>query len=495
MFARTRSTQKEAGKAFEDACRKVKDFIHSDLKLSNDITVQARVNSRIKSRYQVYLKMRRKGLRDPDAVKDALGIRVILDVTRRSCETESDYLQRSNRLCYLVLEGVSRLDGWEALPGRLKDYIQFPKDSGYQSLHQYIICGSRRTTVEVQVRTWAMHVQAERGEAAHWWYKDMLYRPDLARSSSYRMGWRSAYQLTAKSAPDLFRMAKKQLANSRVYFYHADKVVGLWKQERATVLDAAFASNITAGLRATVLRVNGEIVANTQCISTDDVLSIECDSTQPVNPDKLVEVHTSHALSALRDHFLMYNPFAIVCMGLVKLLLTLELNSHMVSLSDAKQLCRLVRDRLQQPIGTYLFNLGCSSNSTRTLSHLLNIPPDQLVSAPYTTALAWVQQQYGPRGGIASEALSQNNNLHGFHADILRPLLDDILPRALHDPEEVFYGRRDPPPFAAGDTAVAVQSMEACWCQLVGSNCSFTTVFTPPTFNPFPFQFGKPAGC
>ena len=71
--------------------------------------------------------------------------------------------------CYRVLGIVNNL--WQPLPNKIKDYIAFPKPNGYQSLHTTVFTGDGGI-VEVQIRTEAMHEEAQYGIAAHVGYKE-----------------------------------------------------------------------------------------------------------------------------------------------------------------------------------------------------------------------------------------------------------------------------------------------------------------------------------
>nr|XP_043635422.1 probable GTP diphosphokinase RSH3, chloroplastic [Erigeron canadensis] len=108
---------------------------------------------RHKSLYSIHCKMLKKNLA-MDEIHDIHGLRLIV-------ENEED--------CYKALKLVHQL--WSEVPGKFKDYIKHPKCNGYQSLHT-VVMGEGSVPLEVQIRTKAMHSQAEFGFAAHWRYKE-----------------------------------------------------------------------------------------------------------------------------------------------------------------------------------------------------------------------------------------------------------------------------------------------------------------------------------
>lgn len=111
------------------------------------------VSYRIKGLYSTYKKWLRKN-KDIDAIYDISALRIVVP-------TVAD--------CYRVLGIIHSL--WRPMPGRIKDYIAFPKPNGYQGLHTTIFTGDG-SIIETQIRTQEMDQEAEYGIASHYIYKE-----------------------------------------------------------------------------------------------------------------------------------------------------------------------------------------------------------------------------------------------------------------------------------------------------------------------------------
>lgn len=118
----------------------------------SDADIEGEVYGRAKHIYSIWKKMRRKGI-GFSQVYDIRAVRILVPTVRD---------------CYSVLGIVHSL--WRNIPNEFDDYIASPKENGYRSLHTALI-GPERKVLEVQIRTHAMHEEAEFGVCAHWLYK------------------------------------------------------------------------------------------------------------------------------------------------------------------------------------------------------------------------------------------------------------------------------------------------------------------------------------
>ena len=115
--------------------------------------LKSEVSGRAKNVYGIWRKMNEKQI-SFDTVYDAEAVRVIVNEVAE---------------CYAVLGVVHT--SWPAISEAFDDYIANPKANGYRSLHTAVV-GPRGRNLEVQIRTYKMHEEAEFGVCAHWAYKD-----------------------------------------------------------------------------------------------------------------------------------------------------------------------------------------------------------------------------------------------------------------------------------------------------------------------------------
>ncbi len=111
-----------------------------------------KITHRVKALLALHKKLKRKK-NDPEKIYDIIAMRIIVP-------TIAD--------CYKTLGIIHQ--NFRPMPGRIKDYIAFPKPNGYQSIHTTIFTG-HGGILEIQIRTPQMHTEAEFGAASHLGYK------------------------------------------------------------------------------------------------------------------------------------------------------------------------------------------------------------------------------------------------------------------------------------------------------------------------------------
>jgi len=155
---------------------------------------------RVKGLYSLYHKLKRKDW-DIDGVYDLLAMRVVVP------EVED---------CYRALGIIHKL--WRPLPGRVKDYIAFPKPNGYQSLHTTVTTPNG-VILEIQIRTRQMHHESEFGIASHLIYKETdISGREIERPSRFASLIPSLFKPFTKNEKSNVDIKKEALAP------HQDKI-------------------------------------------------------------------------------------------------------------------------------------------------------------------------------------------------------------------------------------------------------------------------------
>jgi len=188
-------------------------------------------------------------------------------------------LVENERECYTVLGVVHRI--WQHIPREFDDYIANPKANGYRSLHTAVI-GPDTKVLEVQIRTYQMHEEAELGFCSHWQYKgtDANNNDDGYALKINRLRQSFEDYIADKDSYDLEPNLIERYA-SRIYVFTPDGHV-LDLSNGSTVLDFAYRVHTEVGHSCRGAKINGRIVPlNTKLKTGDQVQIIRGNSAVP----------------------------------------------------------------------------------------------------------------------------------------------------------------------------------------------------------------------
>lgn len=246
--------------------------------------IPATVYGRAKHLWSIYKKMQRDNI-PLEEIYDLVALRVIVFTKEQ---------------CYIALSIVH--ETWTPIPGMFSDFIASPKPNGYRSLHTKVI-GPRGKPLEVQIRTWDMHREAEFGLAAHWYYKkdaeddkDFLERIRQLRSQIFT--WQADYG----DPSEFFRSVVEDLFSDRVFVFSPkgdifDLPAG------STPVDFAYLVHTDVGNRCAGAKVNGRIVPLDYVLRTGDKVEILTKSSARPSLEWLRFVKTPHAKSCIKRFF------------------------------------------------------------------------------------------------------------------------------------------------------------------------------------------------
>ena len=251
--------------------------------------IKAEVTGRPKHLFSIWRKMQRKGL-DFNQLFDLRAFRILVD----------DVAQ-----CYAALGVVH--SQWPPIAREFDDYIAAPKENQYRSLHTAVV-GEGGRPVEVQIRTYEMHQQAELGIAAHWRYKEGKSADPAfdARVAWLRTLLDSAPGAEGDSDDDFIDRFKAEVFEDRVYVMTPKgDVIDL--PRGATALDFAYAVHSEVGHRCRGAKVNGQIAPLSRPLGNGDYVEVlTARNARPsrdwLNPS-LGYLRTPRALARVRGWF------------------------------------------------------------------------------------------------------------------------------------------------------------------------------------------------
>jgi (p)ppGpp synthase/HD superfamily hydrolase len=202
-----------------------------------------KIQGRLKSKYSIYRKLKRKGRQKIQILGDIFAFRIILT-------------NNQPQQCFAVANLLS--DQFYPLPKRYKDYITVPKVNGYQSIHLGIkgIIDSLDLVTEIQIRTQSMHDFAQTGLAAHWLYTNNLELP----------------LVTEKEAKIINYFLSQKIQQLVFFFSHKNQLFAL--PAGSSLQDFANHLHTEIGKNAEVGLVNGEFKPLSHQIQEGEVIQI-----------------------------------------------------------------------------------------------------------------------------------------------------------------------------------------------------------------------------
>lgn len=223
--------------------------------------VDAWISGREKRPYSIWRKMERKNV-SFEQLADVMAFRVVLNTVPQ---------------CYAALGAFH--SAYPMVPDRFKDYISTPKRNNYRSLHSAVI-GPEQQRIELQIRTWEMHHEAELGVAAHWQYKQPA---DPSDGSQYQWLRELLEILEQTSNPEEFlEHTKLEMFQDQVFcFSPRGDLIAL--PRGATPVDFAYAVHTDVGDSCVGAKVNGGIVPlGTRLENGDQVEILRSRAQKPV---------------------------------------------------------------------------------------------------------------------------------------------------------------------------------------------------------------------
>ncbi|WP_151980375.1 RelA/SpoT family protein [Acinetobacter guerrae] len=257
--------------------------------------IESEITGRVKHIYSIYRKMKSKNL-SFDQLYDIRALRVLVKTIPE---------------CYHSLGIVHQI--WRHIPHQFDDYITNPKANGYRSLHTAVIAENK--SLEVQIRTYEMHEEAELGVCSHFNYKEGSKTTD--HSFNHRLHSLRAvlehYQERNESNVHKNEDESENLEDlqnfedfEKIYVFSRDGDIKELPRG-STVLDFAYHVHTEVGNKCYAARVNQRYVPLTYALKTGEQVEILTKKDREPNRDWLVNslgyIKTSRARDKLRHWF------------------------------------------------------------------------------------------------------------------------------------------------------------------------------------------------
>ncbi len=282
---------------YKEIAEKLDDFEQNDSdylkRFSSDIysllsseAFDFSIKTRTKGIFSIRRKMINQGI-SFEEVYDKYALRILLDAGPKR---EKGEIWRA----YSIITSV-----FKANPRRLRDWITSPKANGYESLH-ITVMGPEGHWIEIQIRSNRMDLEAERGYAAHWRYKE----DDSGNTAldEWLSTIRENIENQEGNALDFVDKFKLQLFSEEIFaFTPQGKMLTLPKH--STPIDFAFEIHTDLGMKILGAKANGKLVPLSYELQSGDQIQILSSDSQTPNEQWINWAVTPKARTTIR-HFI-----------------------------------------------------------------------------------------------------------------------------------------------------------------------------------------------
>ena len=259
------------------------------------------IEGRVKNKYSIYRKLKRKDKNYVSELYDIFALRIIVD-------TEAE--------CYQALGIIHK--NWIPLTRRFKDYIANKKSNDYQSLHTTIVGllpDLNNQPIEIQIRTHRMNRVAKFGIAAHWQYKEQGgYSITVPED---KLNWVQnlvSLHETLKSNSEFIETLNVDIFHDRIFCVTPKGDVKDLPKD-ATPVDFAYAIHTDVGHRCKGAKVDGKIVPLDYKLKSNEIVEIISGPMAAPNRYWLSFVKTSLATSSIKHWFNAQEKENLIKMG------------------------------------------------------------------------------------------------------------------------------------------------------------------------------------
>ena len=261
----------------------IEKFSKPIIEALNEKKYNFEIKGRPKSVNSIYGKITKKNI-DISEIFDLFAIRIILEDTSIEKEKEE---------CWNIYSIITNI--YSPNPTRLRDWISTPRPSGYESLHT-TVSGPGKKWVEIQIRTRRMDEVAEKGDAAHWKYKE-------SGKGEAHDNWlkqvRDVLENKDPEAIDQLKVTDSEQIVDDVFVFTPKGDIKKFRKG-STVLDFAYNVHTKIGDSCTGARVNEKIVPIKYQLKNGDTIEILTAKNQFPRLEWLNIVESTRAKAKIR---------------------------------------------------------------------------------------------------------------------------------------------------------------------------------------------------